>query len=265
MADLKVLIVGCGVAGSAQAVWFARLGADVTVIERRPDLTGGGQQIDFRGPAIPLMDKMGIRDEIKAVITKEPGMQIVDTRGKTVAFFPTNQDGSSAQSFSSDYEIMRGDLVRVMCEANKGQERVRYLFDTTIESFTQDDVEDPNGKVHVCFADGRREDYDLVIGADGSGSKVRRLMLGPGVPDAVESQDFHFAFFSIASRPDDSYRWTICLRPGRAVLVSRRDRPDLLRAYFMIDGDHPTLNAAYKSGDREQLKQAWVELFRGRG
>lgn len=265
MADLKVLIVGCGVAGPALAIWLARVGADVTVVDRAPDLRATGQQIDVRGPAVPLMDKMGIRDEVLAVVTKEPGMQLVDARGKTMAFFPADPASSTKQGYSSEYEIMRGDLVRVLCDATKGQKGVRYLFDTSIESFTQDDVEDPHGKVHVCFADGRREDYDLVVGADGSKSKVRRLMLGPAAPDAVVPQNVHFAFFSIPPRPGDSDRWTICLRPERVALMSRRDRPDVFRAYLLIGGEQPTLDAAYKSSDRTQLRKAWAELFRGRG
>jgi len=47
--SLKVLIVGGGIAGPALALWLARIGCAVTVVERSPQERHTGQQIDIRG------------------------------------------------------------------------------------------------------------------------------------------------------------------------------------------------------------------------
>ncbi|KAK8012174.1 hypothetical protein PG989_000434 [Apiospora arundinis] len=265
MAKMKVLISGCGVGGPALALWLARIGADITVVERAPHLRATGQQIDIRGQGIPLLAKMGIQEEVKEVVTKEPGAQLINTYGKTMAFFPADPQSDTKQGLSSEYEIMRGDLIHILQGATKNHKAVRYLFGKSIDSFTQDDIADPNGKVHVLFSDGQTEDYDLLVGADGARSRIRRLMLGLSNPDALESQNAHFAFFSIPARPGDSNRWTICFLPERAVLSSRKDHPDYLRAYMIIHGKYPSLDAAYESNDKAQLKKAWSDLFAGRG
>ncbi|KAK6854859.1 hypothetical protein PG995_009047 [Apiospora arundinis] len=265
MAPMRVLISGCGVGGPSLAIWLARLEADVTVVERCPDLRVTGQQIDIRGQAVDLLDSMGIKEALKSVVTKEPGAQLVNQQGQTVAFFPTEPASSSKQGLSSEYEIMRGDLVRTLYNATKETKNVRYWFNKSIESFTQDDEADPAGKVHVHFSDGHQEDFDLVVGADGVYSKTRKIMMGPKFPDSLASEHTHFAFFSIPSRPNDSDRWTICLLPKRAVLMSRRDHPDFLRAYMMIYGDQPSLDVAYATRNKATIKEAWAALFRSRG
>ena len=262
---MKVLINGGGVGGLTAAYWFGRMGADVTVTELTSGLRSTGQQIDLRGAALPVMDKMGITEAMKAIVTQEPGLQIVDENGQEMAYFPCGPDVKSRQGFSSEYEIMRGSLVQVLYEHTKKQENVRFWFDNSIKSFAQDDKANPSGKVHVRFSNGQEDDFDLVVGADGVYSKTRKLMMGPKFSESLVSQHTHFVFFSIPSKPKDSNRWTVCFLPERAVLMSRQDGPKYLRAYMMIYGDHPTLEAAYASRDRAALRKAWDALFRGRG
>ncbi|KAJ1323876.1 salicylate hydroxylase [Microdochium nivale] len=265
MAQMKALISGCGIAGLSLAYWLARMGADVTIIELTPDLRSTGQQIDLRGPAIPLMDKMGVKGAMKAAVAKEPGTQIVNRRGRTVAYFPTGPDVNSKQGLSSEYEIMRGNLVKVLYDHIDKEENVRFLFNKTIARYTQDDKASSTGKVRVRFSDGQEDDFDLVVGADGVYSQTRKLMMGPTFSDSLVSERSHFAFFSIPSKPHDSNRWTVCFLPERAVLMSRQDDPDFLRAYMMVYGDQPSLEAAYETRDKTALRKAWASLLRGRG
>jgi 2-polyprenyl-6-methoxyphenol hydroxylase-like FAD-dependent oxidoreductase len=265
MAQMKVLISGCGIGGLSLAYWLARMGAVVTITEISSDLRSNGQQIDLRESAIPIMEKMGIKEAVKAAVTREPGAQLVDKNGRTVAYFPSGPDASSRQGLSSEYEIMRGNLVKVLYDAAIKQDNVRCWFDKTIERYTQDDKANSTGKVHVHFSDGQQEDFDLVVGADGVYSQTRKLMMGPKFSESLVSQHTHFIFFSIPAKPNDTNRWSISFLPGGALLMSRQDDPKFLRAYMLIYGDHPTLEAAYQSRDRDALRKAWDSLFRGRG
>lgn len=111
---LKVLIVGGGIAGPSLAYWLSRLNTEVTLIERFPKMRAYGQQVDLRGQGVPMMKKMGIEAAIRAVTIREPGMQLVDQSGKEMAYFPSIATDSTQQSFSSEFEIMRGDLVKIL-------------------------------------------------------------------------------------------------------------------------------------------------------
>ncbi|OAP60873.1 hypothetical protein AYL99_05875 [Fonsecaea erecta] len=268
MAPLKVLIIGGGVAGPALAFWLSRIGAHITLIERAPHMRASGQQVDIRNQGKAMLKKMGIEAAVRAACVHEPGAQIIDVRGRTHAYFPATRDGAGRQSFTSEYEIMRGDLVRILYGLTEGQANVRHLFGTTIDSFTQDDEADPHGKVHVRFHDGHTEDFDMVVGADGSGSKTRKIMLGPDAPDPRHPLGGYIGYFSIRSTPADSDRATFCPLPGPRVarmIGTRKDCAELTRVYMFLLGKDAAVDAAYKSGDLAELKKAWADVFQGGG
>lgn len=154
MARLKVLICGGGIAGNALAVWLTKSNHDVTIVERYPDLRVSGLQVDLRGPGIDVLKRMGLDEGFRAHAAKEEGMQVVSSSGRQWAYFPANKTGKGAQSFTSDYEIMRGDLTRLLCGASKA----KILFNTSIESY-----EDKGDCVEVVFSDGKTEQFDLYV------------------------------------------------------------------------------------------------------
>ena len=49
MSGTRVLVAGASIAGPALAHWLCRRGAEVTVVERAPELRPGGQAVDARG------------------------------------------------------------------------------------------------------------------------------------------------------------------------------------------------------------------------
>ncbi|CAJ2510131.1 Uu.00g060310.m01.CDS01 [Anthostomella pinea] len=266
MAPLKVLIVGGGVAGPALAHWLSRIGANITLIERFPRMRATGQQVDLRGQGVPMMHRMGIEAAVRAKTVKEKGTQLIDTAGRCRAFFAAAEGGTGKQSFTSEYEIMRGDLVGILNALTEGRANVRHLFDTTIDSFTQDEESDPDGKVHVSFRDGSKEDYDLVVGADGTGSKTRRVMLGPDAPDPRHRMGGYIGYYSIPSKPHDSDRGTFCHLPGpfHRAIGTRKDCPELTRVYMLMNAKGAPaaiIDAAYKSGNLTELKKAWADLY----
>ncbi|EXJ94820.1 hypothetical protein A1O1_03218 [Capronia coronata CBS 617.96] len=268
MLALKVLVVGGGVAGPALAHWLSRIGANVTLTERSPQMRASGQQVDLRGQGVAMMKKMGIEAAVRAVSIHEPGTQLIDVNGRTKAFFPAAMGSTGKQSITSEYEIMRGDLVRILYGLTENRPNVRHLFNTTIERFTQDDENDPNGKVHVSFRDGRQEDFDLVVGADGTGSKTRAMMLSPDDPDPRRLRGGYIGYFSIPSQPGDSDRFTFCHLPGgrvARVIGTRKDVPDLTRVYMQMRGKDAVVDAASKAGDLAQLKNALADLYQDGG
>lgn len=231
-------------------------------------MRASGQQVDLRAQGVAMMKKMDIEASVRAATVHEPGMQLIDINGKTKAFFPAAQSGTGKQSMTSEFEIMRADLVRILYALTEKQPNVEHLFNTTIDSFTQDEENDPNGKVHVIFKDGRKEDYDLVVGADGSGSKTRRIMLGPDAPDPRHRLGGYIGFFSVPSKPGDSKRGTFCHLPGgqiSRIIGTRKDCEDLTRIYMLTRGKDAKLDAAYDSKSLAEMKKAFADLYKDGG
>ena len=66
MDNQRILISGASVAGPALAYWLRRHGFRPTVVERAPQLRGGGYAVDFRGKVhLSVLDRMGILDQIR--------------------------------------------------------------------------------------------------------------------------------------------------------------------------------------------------------
>ncbi|KAK0738006.1 hypothetical protein B0T18DRAFT_334565 [Schizothecium vesticola] len=271
MTRMKVLVSGAGIAGNSLAFWLSRLGHDVTVIERFSDLRTTGLQVDLRGHGIDVIKRMGLEDEVKARLAPEQGFEVVNSAGTRQGFFPANKSTTSnsrrpkvRQNFTSDYEIMRGDLCRLLYDAAV-RSHARFQFNTSIESF-----EDQGGAVQVKFADGRTGRFDLVVGADGQGSSTRRKLFGSAVADAAYHpfKDTYMAYFTIPRpiQPGEDYVATMYIAPGRRGIMTRRHSPHELQVYIGCSARLPRLEAAsHRGGDVEEQKAAWAEVFKGAG
>lgn len=267
IAPPKILIAGAGIAGPAAAFWLARFGCDITIVERSPALRAYGQQVDLNGQGIILTKMMGIEEAVRSKRCPEPGMRFLDSQGRSKAFFPVT-NANKYLSPTREVEIMRGDLVNILYDATKDLKGVKYVFGSHVESFTQDqdggnkgESSAPAGKVHVTFSDGTKDNYDILIGADGIGSETRELMLGASFPDPYRDLGVHMAFFTAPAREDDdSYDWTVCHIPGGRCIMTRRDAPEYIRVYLATRVGR---DALYGAKTLEQQKSALVEIFRG--
>lgn len=84
----EILISGGGIAGPALAYWLVQEGHSVTIVERAATVRSGGQAVDFRGPSIDVLDKMGVLDAVRAQATHMGSLVMVDADGKESPGFP---------------------------------------------------------------------------------------------------------------------------------------------------------------------------------
>ncbi|GKU10198.1 fad protein [Fusarium langsethiae] len=258
MARLKIIICGAGIASAALAFWLSKH-HDVTIIERHPDLRSTGLQIDIRGHGIEVLKRMGLEAAFREVSVKEEGLEFVNSNGKVVAYFPANKTGQGLQSFTTDYEIMRGDLIKLLYDSIK--DGVRIVFGTTIEGFEQLD-----DSVEVRLSNGQKDRYDLLIGADGQWSRTRKQMLGPGAKDPINLLGVYAGYFTIPRhiKPGEIYKGTAYIAPGKRLLFTRRHKPDSVQVYLVGLNDSDRVMAARQAGV-EQEKAILSELFRSAG
>jgi len=166
----RVAIVGSGVAGTTAAILLAEGGVDVDVFEQKPDLSALGSGITLQGNALRVFDRLGVWDRVK-----EAGYAF-DTTGLRAPGpdAPVIAQISDAPTGGPDYPAVAGmyrpDLARILADrATELGARIRY--GTTVAGFTQD----ADG-VDVTLSDGSTGRYDLLVGADGLHSDIRRQL-----------------------------------------------------------------------------------------
>lgn len=261
--QLKILIIGAGIAGTALAFWLAKLGHDVTVIERYPELRASGLQIDLRGHGIEVMKRMGLEQAFRDVAVHETGLEVVDGAGRQWAWFPANTSGKGPQSFTSEWELMRGDMCRIMHDRSK-KWGAKYVFGKTVVTFDEGSTaQEPGSGVDVTFSDGSTDRFDLMVGADGASSRTRRMLLSPD-KDVLQYMRQSIAYFTLPreQKPGEDRRGTgYFTTGGRGVLIRRHD-PHLIQVYLLFNS-HYLENV--KRGDVPAEKAALAKVFRGAG
>jgi 2-polyprenyl-6-methoxyphenol hydroxylase-like FAD-dependent oxidoreductase len=257
---MKILIIGAGITGNALAFFLSTpsLSHNITIIERSPSLRASGLQIDLRGHGIEVLKRMGLEEAFRRHAVPEQGFQIVDSAGRRRAFFPANGkvgEGKETQNFTTDYEIMRGDLCRLMYNAVK--DKARYIFGTTIESFTEEE-----DSVLVHFTNGTTDRFDLLLGADGTGSHTRKQLFGPD--GFVPFKGMYTAYFTMP-RPiqaGETCLATMYIAPGRRLVMTRRHTADAIQVYIGYTDAHLLEKT---SQDAEAEKKMLGEVFQGAG
>jgi len=192
----EVLVSGASVAGAAAAVWLGRHGFSVTVVERHRGPRPGGQAIDVRGPALTVLERMGLLGAAQKRRTQIQGSSVVDRDGNELSR-DTESTPTGGPIDNPDIELLRDDLVELLYGAS--QWTAEYLFDDTITA-----VEDDGAAVRVTFERAAPRSFDLVIGADGLHSNVRRLVFGPE-ENFIERLGTHAAIFTVPNFLDLDY------------------------------------------------------------
>lgn len=195
MSNLKVLIVGASIAGPTTAYWLAKAGAQVTVIERFPELRMGGQNIDIRTVGVSVMRKMeGLEETVRKDLAPMDGASIVASNGRPYGTLRSTGNPEQ-QSIISEYEILRGDLGKILYNMSNKYDNVKYVFGEQVVSIHQNELKD--GPVTVEFMNGYpTTEYDLVVACDGAMSRTRAIGFGCGVRDFIRPTNSWAVYYS---------------------------------------------------------------------
>ncbi|CAN6671115.1 hypothetical protein TRVA0_044S00452 [Trichomonascus vanleenenianus] len=253
---MKILICGGGCAGPALAYWLAG-NHDVTIVERFPALRASGAQIDLRAQGIQVVKRMGLLEVIRSKLVDEAGVSFVDSQGRVVGTIMANTSGKGAQTLTSEFEIMRGDLVRILYNATK--DNVKYIFGKTVERFEQDDTQ-----VTAYFSDGESDTFDLLVGADGQGSRIRSAIQPPDAPSPYRSLGVHMAHWIIPREDDDDNIRRSYISPGGRMIMRRTHNSTETQVLFFLIDDSPELLSLARSSIEHQ-KQFYTQRFRDAG
>lgn len=180
----KVLISGASFAGLASAYWMRQLGYDVTIVEIAPSLRTGGTAVNINGNTIDIVKRMGIFEQIRAHRLSLRRWDFVNEDGRIARSMLMQAEGEPPSS--DDYEIERDVLLQILFDAVRTD--CAILFGDSIVAIDETD------RIDVTFKHGRRATYDLVLGCDGTHSRVRKLWFG----DEAKYLHYLHQYFSIS-------------------------------------------------------------------
>jgi 2-polyprenyl-6-methoxyphenol hydroxylase-like FAD-dependent oxidoreductase len=204
-----VLISGAGVAGPTLAYWLVRAGFRPTVVERSDGQRSSGNPVDVRGAALPVVEQMGLVDVLRATATQATGLRLVGATGRLGRRMSMPATRSAAGT--AEVEVPRADLARILYAA--ARDDAEFVYDDSIARLDQD----PDG-VDVTFERGAPRRFDLVVGADGLHSTVRRLAFGPE-RDFVRHLGVYVATTPLGEAPAQPHDVLLYNTPGRLVAI----------------------------------------------
>jgi 2-polyprenyl-6-methoxyphenol hydroxylase-like FAD-dependent oxidoreductase len=242
----NILIGGGGIAGPGLAFWLTRHGHAVTIIEQARELRTGGQAVDFRGPALTVLEKMGLLEKVRAEATSMGPLALVDGRGREIGRLP-------AEVISGEVEIHWGIFTRILYEAVRND--VNYRFGVRITA-----LDDDGQRVNVTFSDGSTGSYDLVFGADGLHSGARRLVFGPEERYVTQLGQC-FGFFDVENRLRLDHCGIAHIDSGRTAALQGIDPDKPARASLYLADPH--LEFDYR--DTEGNKRLFAQRYAGMG
>ena len=216
---MHVLICGAGIGGLAAAHTCLKAGFEVTLLEQAQALheIGAGVQISSNGTKV--LSDIGLREAIDAVGVRSQSFHVLTYEtGEPIAEFPL---GETASSHYGDifYQLHRADLVDALSAA---------LPDGILRFGARvDRIEQDADGADAILEDGEAVRGDVVIGADGIHSAVRRSMglvddarfsgklvwraLVPA--ERIAEYGFGENFYGYAGR--DRMVWAYWVRPGQ--------------------------------------------------
>jgi 2-polyprenyl-6-methoxyphenol hydroxylase-like FAD-dependent oxidoreductase len=173
----KVLIVGGGIGGMAMAIRLREAGAEVTLIDIDPEWRVYGAGITITGPTLRAYKRLGLIDDIRTQGAITSGSRIFRFDGLHLRDLdePALEEGLPATG-----GIMRPVLHRIM------QARVKSCNTNVRLGLSVSAADSDDDGVDVTFTDGSTGRYDLVVGADGIYSGIRKLAFAHAIaPEAT--------------------------------------------------------------------------------
>ncbi|GGM91344.1 FAD-dependent oxidoreductase [Lentzea pudingi] len=241
------------------AYWLTRHGHEVTVVERSPVLRKtGGHAVDLFKPAMDISERMGVLPRIETLATGTTRLTYLREGTRK----PLSADVTKLFAAASDrhVEVMRDDLSEIYHDATRKD--VEYVFGDSITSIGDE----------VTFETGAPRRFDLVIGADGLHSNVRRLVFGE------VAKTFVGAYLAVLSVPRDlgvPGEMIGHIGPGRTAAVYGARHLDDARAVFLFRSPELSYHHRDVARQKELLRQAlrglhpevdsWLEHLDGDG
>jgi len=211
----RILISGAGVAGLTAAIWLGKAGFRPLIVERAPKIRADGFILSLSHHSYHLLRGMGILDDLLAVNNQVRSSSYHDRSGRAILTL----DYERLFEAGNIIQVMRDDLEQVLYKHAK--DNTDFLFANSVTELQQ-----VGDEVEVTFEDGQKRTFDLVIGADGVHSAIRKCTFGP-----EEVTRHYLGLHAAAYRCENvlgiSHKYEAYLEPNRHTIVYTTRKNDL--------------------------------------
>ncbi len=201
---LRILLVGAGVAGLALSRALRQRGCLSDIIERKACWDDAGTGMYLPGNALRALRFLELGDEVVKSGARIETQRFCDHRGKLLNEVDL---GSVWDETGPCIAVHRADLHRAL---RNGRDAPPIRMGVTLVSLDQ-----AGTSAEAHFSDSARKTYDLVVGADGIGSPVRRLVFGDAGLRPLKQWGWRF----VVPCPPQVTTWSVLMSRKSACLT----------------------------------------------
>ncbi|MCF1595732.1 FAD-dependent oxidoreductase [Streptomyces muensis] len=247
----RLIVMGGGIAGAGAALALHKAGFDVTVFEAHPDSAEDiGAFLTLASNGMRALAEMDASEAVTAIGFPLTSMRVLDDTGAELAQVPLGEAGTPHLRYRC---LRRGDLNAAL-QAEVIRRGIDIRHGRRLVS-----VEDGPDTVTAHFADGSTATGDLLIGADGLNSTVRRL-ISPHTRPTYAGQHVYYGYTGAASeagRPE-----TITMVRGSSVAFGYAVSPEGETYWFARVSDAPLAADALAEGTPARRRDLLLPLLR---
>jgi salicylate hydroxylase len=250
----KILIAGAGIGGLVAGLSLLQRGIEVEIFEQASELRelGAGVQLSANGTRILIALDLG--QEMQAIAAEPSGKQIrLFSTGRTWKLFDLGV--SSRAIYGAPYWMVhRGDFHRVLVDAFNARAPGCLHLDSRCVGF-----EDEGDAVVLKLATGERHRGDVVVGADGVHSEIRRQIGGDTKPFFAGVAAWR-GLVPIERLPPAMQRdvGTNWIGPGGHVITYPVRRGELLNFVGIFEGESWPVESWTERGTREACSASFA-------
>jgi salicylate hydroxylase len=243
---MKVVIAGGGIGGLCAGIALAKVGFDVDLIERAPALTDVGAGIQLSPNATKGLAGLGVLEAVAQVASAPQTLEMrIGRTGEKVFSIPIAQE--VRKRYGAPYlHVHRADLIEILSRAAKFA-GVTVRLGARVSAY----VRDVDG-LRVGLDTGAIIPCDLLVGADGVRSTVRRQMLGEQEPRYTGAVAWRMTVPADVA-PDLPHAAIVWAGPGRHAVTYRIRRNELINFVGVVETDKWPGESWDQPGDPTEL------------
>jgi salicylate hydroxylase len=247
---MKIVIAGGGIGGFSAALALARAGHDIEVVEQAAELREVGAGLQLSPNAVKGLEALGVARDVEAVSSEPGALELrIGRSGATVFSIPMGK--AARRRYGAPYlHIHRADLLNIL--AKKAETAgVSIRLGARVSAWARE-----GQRLRIGLDTGAIRSGDLLVGADGMRSAVRRRLFGDSHPRFTGAIAWR-ALAPISAFPNLPAAAVVWAGPGRHAVTYRIRRGELINFVGVVEEDGWREEGWDVPGDKRKLREAF--------